>query len=141
MHIHATKEPTSFLSFLSTRSLTTAHIKVLPKHSAGIYIWRALSIDDFMFVPVFPIYRFWNAFVTFSIHIPALNQSHFEKENYFEFFNENLQNLPPALTKLNCYSSFFLNCGTQQMKINRSWHVSSCAVLLVCVFVHLSVNL
>lgn len=38
-----------------------------------------------MFVPVFPIFRFWNTFVTFSIHVRALNQSHFEKENYFEF--------------------------------------------------------
>lgn len=140
LHIHATKAPTSFLSFLSTLSNHSTHQSITKRLSVGIYIWRSLSINDFMFVPVFPIFRFWNAFVTFSIHILALNRSHFEKENYFEFRNENFQNLPPALTNY-CYSPFFLNCRTQQMKINRSWRVSSCAVLLVCMFVHLSLNL
>lgn len=58
-----------------------------------------------MFIPVFLILRFWNAFVTFSIHIPALNWGHVE--NDFAFSNENFQNLRPAPATLHCYSPFF----------------------------------
>lgn len=106
----ATEEPASSLSFLSTLCLTTAHIKMWAKKlSVGIHICRALSIDDFVLVPVFLILRFWNAFVTFSIHIPALNWSHVEKENDFAFSNENFQNLPPASATLHCCSPFFPN--------------------------------
>lgn len=136
----AAVEPACFLSFLSTLSLTTAHIKVLPKNrSVRIHIWRALSIDDFMFIPVFLILRFWNAFVTFSIHIPALNWSHVE--NDFAFSNETSKIYVQLQQHFTAVALFFLICRKEQMEMNRSWHVSSCAVLLVCMFVHLSLHL
>lgn len=67
LHIHANTEPTSFLSFLSTLFNHSTHQSVTKRLSVGIYVWRALSIDDFMFIPAFPVFRFWNAFVIFSI--------------------------------------------------------------------------
>lgn len=81
LHLHATEEPTFFLSFLSTLFNHSTHQSLTKRLSVGINVWRALSIDDFMFVPVFLL----PGSESFSNFFHSLNPSPFQKEKDFEF--------------------------------------------------------
>lgn len=81
LHLRATEEPASFLSFLSTLFNHSTHQSLTKRLSVGINVWRALSIDDFMFVPVFLL----PGSESFSNFFHSLNPSPFQKEKDFEF--------------------------------------------------------